>query len=116
MSLVCSADARILSDPRDRYRTGETAAASSPLATTPLDCWLSPLHPVTGVISSICVGRGRDLYNGERNVETRALTEALGSEARLVGMFANGEISWALKLCGSISETFLLRGLYIGSC
>lgn len=52
--------------------------------------WLNPLIPVTGVISSICVGRGRDFYGGERNVETRALREALGGDAKLVGMFANG--------------------------
>ena len=70
---------------------GCPSRTSGPLA-SPASSGVGPLYPVTGVISSICVGRGTDFYNGEPNVETKALREVLGCDAKLIGMFANGAL------------------------
>ena len=75
--------------PNCYFSGGLPSSSSAP----PAGNWLHPLVPVTGVISSICVGRGRDFYGGERNVETRALQAALGGEAKLVNDAPGGSLS-----------------------
>ena len=47
-------------------------------------------------MSSISVNRGRKLYGGEQNVESRALQATLGGDANLVEFFAKGATIWSL--------------------
>lgn len=89
-------NARVVRDchiPSVRFKysisTGSGAPNSGP-AMTSASSWVGPLYPVTGVVSCICVARGRDFYQGEKDVETKIMQEAFGPKAQLVGFFGNG--------------------------
>ena len=60
------------------------AAAPPPWGPAPM--------PVAAVIATVCLGRGRQFYEGQPNVETAALRAALPPGTPVVGMFANGAL------------------------